>query len=60
MATIPADYPAEITGYVEPWIANPGDTVEVKASIEIGNINCQLLSPSSRSLVLSLSSLTAR
>lgn len=26
----PKDYPSEITGYVEPWIATPGDTVDVK------------------------------
>jgi hypothetical protein len=33
MATIdepPPDYPAEIIGYVDPWIASPGDTVAVK------------------------------
>lgn len=35
MATIdtpPKDYPPEIIGYIEPWIANPGDTVAVKVS----------------------------
>lgn len=26
----PPGYPAEILGYVEPWIANPGETVAVK------------------------------
>ncbi|OQU94096.1 hypothetical protein CLAIMM_00508 [Cladophialophora immunda] len=33
MSTIdvpPANYPPEITGYVEPWIADPGDTIQVK------------------------------
>ncbi|KAI1620702.1 hypothetical protein EDD37DRAFT_165541 [Exophiala viscosa] len=30
--TPPADYPAEITGYAEPWIASPGDTVAIKIS----------------------------
>ncbi|RYP39540.1 hypothetical protein DL766_000362 [Monosporascus sp. MC13-8B] len=28
----PAGYPAEILGYVEPWIASPGETVAVKVS----------------------------
>jgi hypothetical protein len=35
MATIdtpPADYPPEITGYAEPWIASPGDKVAIKVS----------------------------
>ncbi|KAJ9608973.1 hypothetical protein H2200_006744 [Cladophialophora chaetospira] len=35
MATIvpvPAGYPAEITGYVEPWIVDPGDTVQVSCT----------------------------
>lgn len=26
----PSDYPSEIIGYVEPWIASPGDRVDVK------------------------------
>ena len=29
----PPGYPAEILGYVEPWIASPGETVDVKVSI---------------------------
>ena len=28
----PPGYPAEILGYVEPWIASPGETVAVKVS----------------------------
>ncbi|KAK5263775.1 hypothetical protein LTR99_010880 [Exophiala xenobiotica] len=35
MATIdtpPPDYPPEITGYAEPWIASPGETVAIKVS----------------------------
>ncbi|KAL5088751.1 hypothetical protein Trisim1_006430 [Trichoderma cf. simile WF8] len=35
MATIhtpPTGYPAEITGYVDPWIASPGSTIDVKIS----------------------------
>jgi hypothetical protein len=35
MATIdtpPPDYPLEITGYAEPWIASPGETVAIKVS----------------------------
>ncbi|KAM0554870.1 hypothetical protein ACHAPJ_006605 [Fusarium lateritium] len=28
----PPNYPPEITGYVEPWIASPGDKVAVKVS----------------------------
>ncbi|KAH8805087.1 hypothetical protein F5884DRAFT_708286 [Xylogone sp. PMI_703] len=28
----PEGYPAEIIGYVEPWIASPGDTIDVKVS----------------------------
>ena len=32
---VPAsNYPAEITGYAEPWIVSPGDTVEIK----VGNL----------------------
>ncbi|KAJ6443233.1 hypothetical protein O9K51_04412 [Purpureocillium lavendulum] len=27
---VPSDYPKEIIGYCEPWIANPGDTIDVK------------------------------
>ncbi len=30
--TPPAGYPAEITGYAEPWIVSPGDTVAIKVS----------------------------
>lgn len=33
MATIenvPEGYPEEITGYAEPWIVKPGDTVAIK------------------------------
>lgn len=26
----PSDYSSEIIGYVEPWIASPGDRVDVK------------------------------
>lgn len=36
MATIhtpPTGYPAEITGYVDPWIASPGSTIDVKVSM---------------------------
>ncbi|KAI1012480.1 hypothetical protein LB504_008476 [Fusarium proliferatum] len=29
---LPDGYPAEITGYVEPWISSPGDLIEVKVS----------------------------
>lgn len=29
----PPGYPAEILGYVEPWIASPGGTVDVKVSL---------------------------
>ncbi|EXJ83492.1 hypothetical protein A1O1_07115 [Capronia coronata CBS 617.96] len=35
MATIdtpPADYPPEITGYADPWIASPGETISIKVS----------------------------
>ncbi len=35
MATVdtpPPDYPPEITGYAEPWIASPGETVAIKVS----------------------------
>jgi hypothetical protein len=35
MATIdtpPPDYPPEITGYAEPWIASPSETVAIKVS----------------------------
>ena len=28
--TAPSGYPTEIIGYVEPWIATPGETVAVK------------------------------
>lgn len=32
----PADgYPAEIIGYVEPWISSPGTTIDVKVSISM-------------------------
>ena len=33
MATIenvPESYPEEITGYAEPWIADPGDVIAIK------------------------------
>ncbi|OAL21449.1 hypothetical protein AYO22_07845 [Fonsecaea multimorphosa] len=30
--TPPKDYPSEITGYAEPWIASPGDDVAIKVS----------------------------
>lgn len=33
MSTIvptPAGYPAEIIGYAEPWIASPGENVDIK------------------------------
>lgn len=43
----PSDYPPEITGYAEPWIASPGDTVEIKVGnysrlryhLNIANVN---------------------
>jgi hypothetical protein len=28
--TPPTDYPSEILGYAEPWIASPGDSVAFK------------------------------
>ncbi|KAF5632418.1 uncharacterized protein FTJAE_7528 [Fusarium tjaetaba] len=31
-AVPPDGYPAEITGYIDPWIASPGNSVEVKIS----------------------------
>ncbi|KIW14986.1 hypothetical protein PV08_07773 [Exophiala spinifera] len=30
--TPPADYPPEIIGYADPWIASPGETVSIKVS----------------------------
>ncbi|KAF5608647.1 uncharacterized protein FSUBG_4575 [Fusarium subglutinans] len=30
---LPDGYPAEITGYAEPWISSPGDLVEVKCHL---------------------------
>ncbi|KIW78493.1 hypothetical protein Z517_08330 [Fonsecaea pedrosoi CBS 271.37] len=30
--TPPKDYPSEITGYADPWIASPGDEVAIKVS----------------------------
>jgi hypothetical protein len=27
------NYPAEIIGYVEPWICSPGETVDVKVRL---------------------------
>lgn len=30
---IPADYPDEIVGYVEPWIASPGEEIAVKVGV---------------------------
>lgn len=38
MATIvpiPADYPDEIVGYVEPWIASPGEEIAVKVCVPL-------------------------
>ncbi|KAK5043613.1 hypothetical protein LTR84_011373 [Exophiala bonariae] len=29
---VPDDYPEEITGYADPWIAKPGDTIAIKVS----------------------------
>ncbi|KAK4942368.1 hypothetical protein LTR10_017815 [Elasticomyces elasticus] len=29
---VPADYPHEIVGYAQPWIVNPGDSINVKIS----------------------------
>jgi hypothetical protein len=33
---VPKDYPAEITGYAQPWIANPGDNVDIKVCVGYG------------------------
>ena len=30
VAILPEGYPAELTGYADPWIASPGGTVEIK------------------------------
>lgn len=27
---LPQDYPPEIIGYTEPWIADPGESINVK------------------------------
>ncbi|EOO00573.1 putative large subunit of -dimethylformamidase protein [Phaeoacremonium minimum UCRPA7] len=32
VAILPEGYPAELTGYADPWIASPGGTVEIKVS----------------------------
>lgn len=40
--TPPDDYRTEIIGYVEPWIASPGSTIDVKVS-EL--VNLVLVSP---------------
>ncbi|TPX12998.1 uncharacterized protein E0L32_006643 [Thyridium curvatum] len=32
LCSIPEGYPAEIIGYADPWIASPGDMVEIKVS----------------------------
>ena len=47
IAQPPKDYPPEITGYVEPWIANPGDTVQVKVGATESAL-CRIMHPSKK------------
>jgi hypothetical protein len=32
---VPEGYPAEITGYAQPWLALPGDTVDIKVRVAL-------------------------
>jgi hypothetical protein len=32
---VPENYPAEITGYAQPWLALPGDTVDIKVRVAL-------------------------
>ncbi|KAF5531699.1 hypothetical protein FMEXI_12845 [Fusarium mexicanum] len=40
---LPDGYPAEITGYAEPWISSPGDLVEVKISSTEPELNYRVV-----------------
>ena len=39
ICAVPDNYPAEIIGYADPWIANPGDHVAIKVSLPSRTVN---------------------